>query len=32
MNDDRGRHLFTFAVVSDSHVNEEEDRSASPYR
>ncbi len=26
-----GDHLFTFAVVSDSHVNEEEDRSASPY-
>ncbi len=28
---DLGRRLFTFAVVSDSHVNEEEDRSASPY-
>ena len=32
MSDGHGRHLFTFAVVSDSHVNEEEDRSASPYR
>ena len=31
MEGDLGRHLFTFAVVSDSHVNEEEDRSASPY-
>ena len=26
-----GDHLFTFAVISDSHVNEEEDSSASPY-
>lgn len=26
-----GRELFTFAVLSDSHVNEEEDRSTSPY-
>jgi hypothetical protein len=26
-----GKHLFTFAVISDSHVNEAEDRSASPY-
>ena len=26
-----GNHLFTFAVISDSHVNEEEDRSASPF-
>ncbi len=31
MKDDLGRHLFTFAVISDTHVNEEEDRSASPY-
>ena len=28
---DLGRHLFTFAVISDSHVNEGEDESASPY-
>ena len=26
-----GEHLFTFAVISDSHVNEAEDRSASPF-
>lgn len=26
-----GNHLFTFAVISDSHVNEAEDRSASPF-
>ncbi len=26
-----GDHLFTFAVISDSHVNEAEDRSASPF-
>ncbi len=28
---DLGRHLFTFAVISDSHVNEDDDRSVSPY-
>ena len=27
-----GRRLFTFAVVSDTHVNESEDRSPSPFR
>jgi predicted phosphodiesterase len=27
-----GRLLFTFAVVSDTHVNESEDRSPSPFR
>ncbi len=26
-----GRRLFTFAVISDTHVNEAEDRSASPF-
>jgi 3',5'-cyclic AMP phosphodiesterase CpdA len=26
-----GAHLFSFAVISDSHVNEDEDRSTSPY-
>jgi len=26
-----GRRLFTFAVVADTHVNEHEDESASPY-
>ena len=31
MNDDLGSHLFTFAVISDTHVNEAEERSASPY-
>ncbi len=31
MPDDLGKHLFTFAVLTDSHVNEEEGRSASPY-
>ena len=27
-----GRHLFTFAIISDTHVNENEDRSPSPFR
>lgn len=31
MRDPLGAHLYTFAVISDSHVNEDEDRSASPY-
>ncbi len=31
MSGDLGNHLFSFAVISDSHVNEEEDRSASPF-
>ena len=31
MKSELGDHLFTFAVISDTHVNEEEDRSASPY-
>ena len=31
MAPDRGPLLFTFAVISDSHVNEAEDRSVSPY-
>ncbi len=31
MKDDLGSHLFTFAVISDTHVNEEEESSASPY-
>ncbi len=31
MTADLGSHLFTFAVVSDSHVNEGEDRSVSPF-
>ena len=26
-----GSHLFTFAVISDSHVNDAEDRSTSPF-
>jgi 3',5'-cyclic AMP phosphodiesterase CpdA len=26
-----GRHLFRFVVIADTHCNEEEDRSASPY-
>jgi predicted phosphodiesterase len=26
-----GRHLFTFAVVADTHMNQEEDYSSSPY-
>ena len=32
MTDDLGDLLFTFAVLSDAHVNEEEDRSTSPFR
>lgn len=28
---DFGKHLFTFAVVADSHVNEEEDVCSSPF-
>ena len=31
MSDDLGKRLFTFAVISDSHVNEEEARSVSPF-
>ncbi len=31
MSGDLGKRLFSFAVISDSHVNEEEDRSASPF-
>ncbi len=31
MSSQLGKHLFTFAVVSDSHVNEAEAESASPY-
>ncbi|MEM7350290.1 MAG: metallophosphoesterase [Acidobacteriota bacterium] len=31
MQRDLGQHLFTFAVISDSHVNEGESRSVSPY-
>jgi hypothetical protein len=30
MRTDLGELLYTFAVISDSHVNEAEDRSASP--
>ena len=26
-----GRHLFTFAIIADSHMNEHETQSASPY-
>lgn len=26
-----GKKLFTFAVVADTHVNEHEERSASPF-
>ncbi len=31
MSGDLGHHLFSFAVISDSHVNEEEDQSVSPF-
>ena len=26
-----GKHLFTFAVIADSHVNQEETETSSPY-
>ncbi len=31
MSGDLGKRLFTFAVISDTHVNEEETRSVSPF-
>ena len=26
-----GKHLFTFAVIADTHMNQSEDYSSSPY-
>ena len=31
MTNQLGKHLFTFAVIADSHVNQEETETSSPY-